>query len=57
MKWLICKWKGHKRGVRVGMAPGTDHSIYVFRCPRCGEEWWRKAAERKAKTATVRVAA
>lgn len=48
---LICKLTKHKRGVRVGKAPGNDHSIYVFRCPRCGAEHWRKGKPKKGQTA------
>lgn len=48
--WILCKLKGHMRGVRIGKAPGDDHSIYVFRCPRCSAEWWRKANASKKET-------
>ena len=44
---IICWWKGHKRGRRIGGASGTDGRPFAdFECPRCGSRWTRK--ERKA---------
>ena len=37
--WLICKWKGHKRGTQVAL----ENGMRVFACPRCGRRTMYKA--------------
>ena len=48
---LICKWRGHKRGVQVRATSASIEAAVngtrLFRCHRCGATWTRKA--RKAK--------
>lgn len=39
---LICWWKGHKRGKRVGEATDIVNGKRNFYCSRCGQRWTRK---------------
>lgn len=43
---LICWFKGHKRGKRVGEATdivtGMRNGMHNFYCPRCNARWVRK---------------
>ena len=44
---LICKWRGHKRGVRVPRNELANQEWQTFRCGRCGATWTRKARKEK----------
>ena len=45
---LICKWRGHKRGVQMER-PFSERELGInsYRCSRCGATWTRRA--RKVK--------
>ena len=56
---LVCRWKGHLRGVRVNyagtpkiMGPLGDILItpppLVYKCPRCDATWSRKQRKKAA---------
>lgn len=40
---IVCFFKGHKRGKRVGEATDITNGKKNFYCPRCGARWSRKA--------------
>jgi hypothetical protein len=42
---LICKFRGHRRGKRVGERVAGNLTTVVaiqYACPRCGAQWERK---------------
>lgn len=44
---LICRFRGHKRGKRIGTAVKPDGSPHyaeyaLMQCPRCEAKWNRK---------------
>ena len=41
---LICKFRGHKRGVRVSGERAVEAlPLVMYQCPRCSAIWSRKA--------------
>ena len=45
---IICFFRGHRRGKRVGLATDIVTGKINFYCPRCGKRWTRKARKAKA---------
>jgi len=45
--WLICKWKGHRRGRYLPTEGEMLHDVRTYECPRCLATWTRKARKPK----------